>query len=63
VLERRGFGVDDAASYPLFKQELIALMRRLLTPDQQTDVAIAVTVSQALGCRGAIGAPSIRPYP
>jgi hypothetical protein len=44
VLERRRFGVDDAASYPLFTPELIALMRQLLTPERQSDVAIAVTV-------------------
>lgn len=45
VLERRRFGVNDAASYPLFTPELIALMRRLLAPERQADVAIAVTVS------------------
>lgn len=45
VLDRRRFGIDDAASYPLFTPELIELMRRLLSPDQQADVALAVTVS------------------
>lgn len=45
VLERRRFGVDDAASYPLFTPELIALMRRLLAPERQADVAVAATVS------------------
>jgi hypothetical protein len=45
VLGRRRFGIDDAALYPLFTPELIELMRDLLTPDRQADVAVAVTMS------------------
>ena len=45
VLERRRFGIGDAALYPLFTPELIALMRELLTPERQADVAVAITMS------------------
>lgn len=45
VLERRPFGLADAARYPLFTPELIALMRRTLPPAAQAEVAVAVTLS------------------
>lgn len=45
VLERRVFGLADAALYPLFTPELIELMHNLLPPVQQAEVATAVTVS------------------
>lgn len=45
VRERRSFGLQDAAHYPLFTPDLIALMRDMLSPVQQAQVALAVTVS------------------
>lgn len=45
VLERRPFSLADAARYPLFTADLIALMESLLAPDQRERVAVAVTVS------------------
>ena len=45
VLERRPFNIEDAARYPLFTPDLVALMQRLLAPHQQAEVAVAVTVS------------------
>ena len=45
VLERRPFGLEDAARYPLFTPDLIKHMRSLLTSEQQGGVARAVTVS------------------
>jgi arsenite methyltransferase len=58
-LEQAGFGeievhlrepasVDDLALYPLFTDELIALMRMLITPDRQNAVATAVVVTAKL---------------
>ena len=44
VVERRPFGVDDCARYPLFTPELVALMRRLIDPARQTSVATAITL-------------------
>lgn len=47
VVERRAFGIDDAARYPLFTPDLIDLMRRLLPPRQHARVAVAVTITAA----------------
>jgi arsenite methyltransferase len=44
VLERTPMGVDEMALYPLFTEELIALMRRLLPAAARERVAIAVVV-------------------
>ncbi len=40
--ERRPFGIDDVASYPLFTPELIAVMRRTIPAVRQGCVATAV---------------------
>ncbi|MDP8931555.1 MAG: hypothetical protein M3O70_24045 [Actinomycetota bacterium] len=45
VLDRRPFGLSDAALYPLFAPELIQLTKDLLPAAQQAEVATAVTVS------------------
>lgn len=45
VLEHHPFGLEDAARYPLFTPELLALMRRLIPPERRAEVAIAVTVA------------------
>jgi arsenite methyltransferase len=55
-LEKAGFGqirvhhrepvsVDDLALYPLFTDEVIELMRTLLTPEQQRSVATSVVIT------------------
>jgi arsenite methyltransferase len=45
VHERRPFGLEDAARYPLFTPDLIELMRTLLLPERQAEVAVAVTAT------------------
>jgi arsenite methyltransferase len=40
--ERVPYGVEEAALYPLFTPEVIDLMRELIPPDRQTDVAVSV---------------------
>lgn len=45
ILERRPFSIDDAESYPLFTPDLIELMRALIPPDQQGEVATVVTLA------------------
>ncbi|MBW3561206.1 MAG: hypothetical protein KY437_01785 [Actinobacteria bacterium] len=42
---RRRFSIDAAARYPLFSDELIALMRELLRPEQHDRVATAITLT------------------
>ena len=45
ILERRRFSIDDASRYPLFTDELIALMRGLLPADRHDEVATAITLT------------------
>jgi arsenite methyltransferase len=45
VIDRRPFGLQDAARYPLFTPELIELMHDLLPPDRRDEVAVAVTLT------------------
>lgn len=45
VVGRQPFTLEDAARYPLFTEDLVDLMRRLLAPPQQAQVAVAVTVA------------------
>ena len=42
IQERRPWSVDDCARYPLFTGELVALMRRLIDPARQDNVATRV---------------------
>ncbi len=44
IVDRTPIGIDDVASYPLFTPELIELMRKLLPPATQAEVAVAVTL-------------------
>jgi hypothetical protein len=40
--EKVPYGIDDAALYPLFTDDLVALMRKVITPERQGSVAIGV---------------------
>ena len=44
ILHREPVGVDDCALYPLFTDDLIGLMRRLIPEAQQDAVAVSVVV-------------------
>jgi arsenite methyltransferase len=44
VLDREPLSVDDCALYPLFTDEVIDLMRKLIPLDKQGEVAISVVV-------------------
>jgi arsenite methyltransferase len=48
VLERSPMGVDDCALYPLFTPDLLELMRRLIPPERQGEVGVAVVVRAQL---------------
>jgi arsenite methyltransferase len=47
--ERIPFSIDDIAAYPLFLDELIELMRRVLSEDEQRTIAISVIVHATRG--------------
>jgi hypothetical protein len=44
VMQRTPMGVGDCALYPLFDDELLALMRRLIRPEVQAEVGVAIVV-------------------
>jgi arsenite methyltransferase len=48
VHERRPVSIDDLTLYPLFTDELIELMRKLIAPDRQSAVATAIVVTATL---------------
>jgi SAM-dependent methyltransferase len=44
VLQRQPLSIDDCALYPLFSDEVIALMRRLIPADRHARVAVAIVI-------------------
>ena len=52
VLERTPMGIDDCALFPLFTDELLAIMRRLIPPERLDKIAVSAIIrarrSQAL---------------
>jgi arsenite methyltransferase len=44
VVERHPFSLRDAARYPLFTPGLVRMMRAVLPPAQQEEVATAITI-------------------
>ena len=48
VHERRPVSIDDLTLYPLFTDELIELMRKLIAPERQGAVATAIVLTAQL---------------
>jgi hypothetical protein len=48
VLHREPLSIDDCALYPLFSDEVIALMRKLIPTERHDRVAVAVVVKAFL---------------
>jgi arsenite methyltransferase len=44
VLERAPMGIDDCALYPLFTEELLQTMRRLIPADRLDRIAITAVI-------------------
>ncbi len=42
MLQREPLSIDDCALYPLFDDELLTLMRRVIAPQKQDAVGVAV---------------------
>ncbi|HEX3326865.1 MAG TPA: methyltransferase domain-containing protein [Actinomycetota bacterium] len=49
VVSRQPFGIDECAEYPLFTEELITLMRRLIPTAQHDSVATSVVIKARVG--------------
>ena len=44
VLERTPLGIDDCALYPLFTDELLVIMRRLIPPQRLDKIAVSAII-------------------
>ena len=51
IVSREDRSIDDFALYPLFTNELIAMMRVLIPAEQQHAVATAVVIKARRGAR------------
>jgi arsenite methyltransferase len=51
VVERTKFGIEDTAQYPLFTDDLIELMRRMIPRDRHDSVAVSIVVKARLSAR------------
>ena len=47
-MDRKPLSIDDCALYPLFTNELLRLMRTLISASKQTCVATAIVVKARL---------------
>lgn len=45
--EKQRFGIDDAAIFPLFTDEVVRLMRELIPPERRDAVAFRVIAKAA----------------
>lgn len=57
MLERRPLGVEDCALYPLFTEDVLDLMRRLIPPERQGEVATSIVITAARPALDGSGAP------
>ena len=44
VLERTPMGIDDCALFPLFTDELLATMRRVIPPERLDKIAVSAII-------------------
>jgi arsenite methyltransferase len=49
VLDRAPMGIDDCALYPLFTEELLATMRRLIAPERLERIAVSAVIRAKRG--------------
>jgi arsenite methyltransferase len=48
VVHREPWGIGDCALYPLFDEDLIALMKRVIPLEQQTRIGDSIVVKASL---------------
>ena len=49
ILDRTPWGIDRCSMYPLFDDELIGLMRRVIPADQQGSIGNSIVIRARLG--------------
>lgn len=45
VVDRRPFGIEEAAGYPMFTADVLELMRDLLPPERHARIATVLTLT------------------
>jgi hypothetical protein len=45
VVERRGFGLEQIALYPLFSPEFLEFLRGAMPADRQSELVFSITVT------------------
>ena len=63
IVSREDRSIDDFALYPLFTDELVALMRALIPAEQQHAVATAVVIKARLGMAVYTKGAGLPPHP
>lgn len=48
VVDRRPWGIDDCVLYPIFDEDLIGLMRRLIPGEQQGQIGESIVIQARL---------------
>ena len=48
VLDRTPWGIDQCAMYPLFDDDLVALMRKVIPPEQHGAIGSSIVVKACL---------------
>lgn len=48
VMDRTPWGIDDCSMYPLFDEDLIALMRRLIPVESQDSIGHSLVIKARL---------------
>lgn len=48
VLDRTPWGIDQCAMYPLFDDDLVALMRKVIPPEQHAGIGASIVVRARL---------------
>ena len=48
ILDRTPWGIDKCAMYPLFDEELVALMKRVIPPEQHGSIGASIVVKARL---------------
>jgi hypothetical protein len=44
IVERRRFGLDDIALYPLFASEFIDFLRQLMPPERHAELVLSIVI-------------------
>ncbi len=57
VVERRGFGLDDVAKYPLFAPEFLEFLRKVMPPDRHAELVSSIVVTARKPARFERGGP------